>query len=76
MSLPNGQPEPRPEPMPEPEPGPPEPGPGPTPVPTSVRATILSERRLSPLQDEKSAALQTEITQDSIAKTEALSSER
>lgn len=70
MSLLNGQPEPPPEPMPEPEPGPPEPGPGPAPVPTvresdnSLRAAPLS------LEDEKSAALQTEITQDAIAKAE------
>lgn len=65
MSLPNGQPEPRPEPVPEPEP--PEPGPGPTPVPTSVRATILSA-----LEDGKSAALQTGITQDAICKAERI----
>ena len=37
-----------------------------------ICATILSERRLSTLEDGKSAALQTEITQDAIAKAERI----
>jgi hypothetical protein len=35
-----------------------------------ICAAILSERRLSALEDGKSAALQTEITQDAISKAE------
>ena len=64
MDEPNGQPELGPAPMPGPGPEPvPEPGQGPEPVPTSMRATILSN-----LEDGKSAAPQTEITHDAIAK--------
>jgi hypothetical protein len=37
-----------------------------------ICATILSERRLSVLEDGKSAALQTEITQDAISKAERI----
>ena len=37
-----------------------------------VCAAILSERRLSTLEDGKSAALQTEITQDAICKAERI----
>ena len=35
-------------------------------------AAILSERRLSALEDGKSAALQTEMTQDAISKAERI----
>ncbi len=37
-----------------------------------ICAAILSERRLSALEDGKSAALQTEITQDAICKAERI----
>ena len=37
-----------------------------------ICATILSERRLSTLEDGNSAALQTEITQDAVAKAERI----
>jgi hypothetical protein len=37
-----------------------------------ICATILSERRQSALEDGKSAALQTEMTQDAISKTERI----
>ena len=37
-----------------------------------ICAAILSERRLSALEDGKSAALQTEITQDAIQKAERI----
>ena len=37
-----------------------------------ICATILCERRLSTLENGKSAALQTEITQDAIAKAERI----